>query len=62
MLSQFFDTAIFTVIAFWGRFEFPVLAEIFWTTYLLKWVVAALDTPCIYYAKHMFKKNKIPEG
>ena len=62
MISQFLDTFIFTAIAFWGTFEFPVLVEIFWTTYLLKWVVAALDTPCIYWAKNMFNNNKIPKN
>lgn len=56
MISQMIDTVIFTIIAFWGSFTLPVLMEIFWTTYLLKWIVAALDTPCIYLAKYMHKK------
>ncbi len=51
MVSQLLDTAIFTLIAFWGVFETSVLIDIMITTYLLKWVVAILDTPFIYIAR-----------
>lgn len=50
-VSQFFDTTIFTVIAFAGVFEKNVLMEIFFTAYVLKLVVALLDTPFIYLAR-----------
>jgi len=62
MLSQLLDTAIFTVIAFWGVFEGSVFWQIFWSTYLLKWIVAALDTPFVYLAKWMKDKGHIPEA
>ncbi|MCF6334488.1 MAG: queuosine precursor transporter [Spirochaetales bacterium] len=51
MVSKLLDTAIFTLIAFWGVFETSVLIDIMITTYLLKWVVAILDTPFIYIAR-----------
>lgn len=60
MVSQFIDSLVFTLLAFWGTFPAGVLWEIFWTTYLLKWVVGAADTPFIYVARHWFKKGKIP--
>jgi len=60
MISQFIDSTLFTVIAFWGVYPFGALVEIFWTTYLLKWVVGAADTPFIYLARHWFDKGKIP--
>lgn len=51
MVSQLLDTLIFTFIAFWGVFEASVLIDIMITTYLLKWIVALLDTPFIYIAR-----------
>ena len=57
MVSQLFDSVVFVLIAFYGVFEIPVLWEIFITTYFLKWIVAAADTPFIYWSKAIFKKN-----
>ncbi|MBP7850847.1 MAG: queuosine precursor transporter [Lentimicrobiaceae bacterium] len=53
MVSQLIDTVIFTAIAFWGVFEFPILVQIFITTYFLKWIVAAADTPFVYLATYI---------
>ncbi len=53
MLSQLWDTLIFCSIAFIGKFSFPLLLEIYLTTYVLKVLVAALDTPFIYLAARM---------
>lgn len=58
MVSQLIDSFVFVAIAFAGVFEMSVLVEIFITTYILKFVVAAADTPFIYWAKHIHKKNK----
>ena len=60
MVSQFIDSTVFTLLAFWGVYPAAALIEIFWTTYLLKWVVGAADTPFIYLARHWFDKGKIP--
>ncbi len=51
MVSQLLDTLIFTFIAFYGVFPKEVFIEILITTYVMKWLVAALDTPVIYLAK-----------
>jgi queuosine precursor transporter len=59
MVSQALDTVVFVAVAFWGQFELGVLLEIFLTTYLMKWIVAALDTPFIYAAKRMQAKGLI---
>lgn len=61
MISQLIDTLVFVAIAFWGVFEGPVLVEIFWTTYILKWVVAAADTPFVYLARWM-KNHGLSDG
>ncbi len=51
MTSQLIDNTIFTLIAFWGVFPTDVVMQIFATTYVMKWLVALLDTPVIYWAR-----------
>ncbi len=51
LLSQLIDTTIFVPIAFIGLFEFDIVVSIFITTYFIKVIVAALDTPFIYLIK-----------
>jgi hypothetical protein len=53
IISQFFDTLIFVPIAFWGVYDFETLKWIFVTTYLIKVMVAALDTPFLYFMKRI---------
>lgn len=57
MVSQLIDSLVFVLIAFYGVFETAVLFEIFLTTYVLKWIVAAADTPFVYWARHIRKKD-----
>ncbi len=58
MVSQLLDSVIFSIVAFYGVFSTGVLIEIVITTYLLKWIVAALDTPFVYLGKYMYKKGQ----
>lgn len=51
MISQLLDTIVFTSIAFLGVYPFDEWIQIFITTYLLKFIIAALDTPFGYIAK-----------
>ncbi|SFJ99160.1 hypothetical protein SAMN04487936_10653 [Halobacillus dabanensis] len=53
MISQLVDTCIFCLIAFYGVYPLDVWLEIFLTTYVIKFLVAALDTPFFYLAKKM---------
>ncbi len=57
MVSQLLDSAVFVLIAFYGVFETAILFEIFITTYLLKFIVAAADTPFVYLGKQIHKKG-----
>jgi hypothetical protein len=59
MVSQAIDTLVFVGIAFWGQYPMPVLLEIFITTYVIKWLVAVLDTPFLYLAKSMYQHGKV---
>lgn len=59
LVSQFLDSLVFCTIAFYGVFSFSVWLEILLTTYVLKVVVAVLDTPFIYFAKYrLFPQQK----
>lgn len=51
MVSQLIDSLIFSLIAFYGVFEAGVLIQIVITTYVLKLIVAAIDTPLIYMSR-----------
>lgn len=51
MVSQAIDTIIFCTIALWGIFDTNTWLQILATTYLLKLLVAIIDTPFIYLAK-----------
>ncbi len=53
MISQLFDTMIFTCIAFVGVFSIDVVFQLCITTYLIKLLIALLDTPFLYIAKRI---------
>lgn len=59
LISQVLDTFIFITIAFVGVYPKDVLIEIFITTYIMKAIVAAFDTPFVYLASYLKSKNKI---
>ncbi|WP_173916346.1 queuosine precursor transporter [Halobacillus sp. Marseille-Q1614] len=58
MISQLLDSAIFCAIAFYGTYPLDIWLEIFLTTYIIKFIVAALDTPFMYWAKSMSRKEE----
>jgi queuosine precursor transporter len=51
MVSQLIDTFIFCIIAFAGVFSWDVWVQIFFTTYVIKFVVSLASTPFIYIAR-----------
>lgn len=59
MISQLVDNILFTLLAFTGIYSFEIMWEIFLSTYILKWIVAAMDTPFLYFAVKMKVKEKI---
>lgn len=61
MISQLIDTTVFTFIAFWGVYPINVFWQIFLTTYLFKWIVAALDTPLVYLSSYWKRTGIIKE-
>ncbi|AEJ61244.1 protein of unknown function DUF165 [Spirochaeta thermophila DSM 6578] len=61
MVSQLLDSAIFSFLAFAGVYPLGVVVEIAVTTYLFKWIVAALDTPFLYLAVWLKRRDLVPE-
>lgn len=57
MVSQLLDSSIFCAIAFIGVFPWPVFWQILLTTYIMKLIVAALDTPFMYIARRMHRSG-----
>lgn len=57
MISQLFDTVIFTCIAFVGVFSNGIVLQLCVTTYLIKILIALLDTPFLYIAKKIAPKE-----
>jgi uncharacterized integral membrane protein (TIGR00697 family) len=53
--SQFVDTIVFCNIAFVGMYEMKVILGIMLSTYILKVVVAAIDTPFLYLTKFIVR-------
>jgi len=49
--SQLLDNTIFTLIAFVGVFTWDVIGQIFLTSFILKVIVAACDTPFVYLSR-----------
>jgi queuosine precursor transporter len=59
MISQAIDSLIFVAIAFIGIVPAREFWEIALTTYVLKWIVAAADTPLVYLAARWHRKGLI---
>lgn len=62
MISQLIDNLIFTTIAFYAVFPNEVIIQIFITTYVMKWLVALLDTPFLYWARSMHQNQSQVES
>lgn len=51
MLSQAVDTALYSLIVWWGTVSLGAAIQLALAKYVLKLVIAALDTPFIYWAR-----------
>ncbi|MBP9727476.1 MAG: queuosine precursor transporter [Gammaproteobacteria bacterium] len=60
MVSQLIDNAIFTLIAFLGKFPLNYVIEIFITSCILRTIISIVDTPFIYWSVAI--KNKVVEA
>lgn len=53
LIAQLFDSALFTLLAFVGIFDFKTIINLIFSTYLFKVFVSLLDTPFIYIARRI---------
>lgn len=56
-ISQFFDTFLVVIIFFYGILPINIMFEIFLTTYIIKVIIAILDTPFCYIGRYLARKN-----
>ncbi|HLS09228.1 queuosine precursor transporter [Lentibacillus sp.] len=59
MTSQLADTAIFITVAFWGTVPFGVLLGMLVSQYVVKLMIALIDTPIVYLLVKLAKKEMI---
>jgi uncharacterized integral membrane protein (TIGR00697 family) len=60
MVSQALDTGLFITIAFWGTVPNSILVNMLVTQYVIKLVIAALDTPFCYLMVNLLKGKVKP--
>ena len=56
-ISQAIDSVVFVTIAFYGVFTAKVFLSILFTTYIVKLLVAILDTPVVYLGRRVLNKH-----
>ncbi|GAA0441607.1 queuosine precursor transporter [Lentibacillus halophilus] len=59
MTSQLADTAIFITVAFWGTVPFSVLMGMLVSQYVVKLLIALLDTPVVYMLVTWAQKSRM---
>ncbi|MCH2307920.1 MAG: queuosine precursor transporter [SAR202 cluster bacterium] len=62
VVSQGIDTTIFILIAFVGIYSFDDILNMIWITYLIKIVVAIIDTPLVYILVNIVRRKKENKG
>ena len=62
LVSQFIDNVMFTLIAFYGVFSWSIMIQIFITSYVMKFIIAVLDTPFLYLVRRKRHKVRIIAG
>lgn len=58
LISQLVDSFLFTILAFTGIYSFGFMVELSLTTFVMKFIVAILDTPFLYIAKKISIKDE----
>lgn len=57
LISQILNTALFTVLAFWGAYDIGTLISIFLSSYVIYIFTSLLDTPVVYLARRIHDKK-----
>ncbi len=62
MSSQIVDTAIYSLVTWWGIVDLRTALALGGAKYLFKVVIAMIDTAFIYWARHLFRKDRPAEA
>lgn len=57
LVSQFFNTLLYTFAAFWGVYEFKTLMNIVLSSYVIFIFTSLLDTPAVYIARKLSRDS-----
>ena len=57
LISQFFNTLLYTFLAFYGMYPVEVLWSIFLSSYAIYIVTSLLDTPVVYWCRKIHDKH-----
>jgi len=60
MSSQVLDTAIFSLVAWWGVVDLVTALKLGAAKYVFKVIIAMIDTSFIYWARAMFRRHHVP--
>ena len=62
MSSQIVDTAIYSLVAWWGIVDLKTALALGAAKYVFKVAIAAIDTVFIYWARYAFRHRAAPEA
>ena len=62
MISQALDTALYSLVVWWGTVSLVTAVELALAKYLFKLVIAVLDTPFIYWARGWSARGLLETG
>lgn len=60
-IAQLVDTSVFILIAFFGFMPFEALISMIFMQYIVKFIIALVDTPIVYLLVHMARKRSEDE-
>lgn len=58
LVSQFFNTLLYTFLAFYGMYPVEVLWSIFFSSYIIYVITSLLDTPVVYWCRKINDTRK----
>ena len=59
MISQLLNTFLYTLLAFYGTYDFKTLVSIFVSSYIIYMCTSLLDTPFAYWCRRIHEKHNI---
>jgi uncharacterized integral membrane protein (TIGR00697 family) len=57
MISQFLNTFLYTLLAFYGTYPIQTLVSIFASSYVIYLITSLLDTPFVYWCREIYRRN-----